>query len=407
MSENERALFSNDYLSDMFDQVRAQVREKIEGESADYLLNVNEENYCDHLLDTFQVQPVTLDRSATVIADQGERQVAVQDFGETVYPKRSYYVFSVPFAGPRGLFFYRPSSFTLNPPHAAIGTNELTMTLIDHRDSAETINHEVESRLNSIEKYLATVRSDVEEFNAALPGFIRTAFKWRKDKHAKAANILASLNYPLKKRDDTPSTFAVPMTRKRIVVQRPAIKSGGRANVPHPAIDEQIYNEILEILHNMVLVMERSPKAFSEMGEEDLRTHFLVQLNGTFKGEGTGETFNYAGKTDILLRHEGRNLFIAECKFWRGAKEFIKTIDQLLGYLTWRDSKTAILVFVRDEKISTVAGKIPDLLRSHSNFIAITKPEQNGEIRVKMHTKTDANLEVFVAVQWYHVPVAP
>jgi hypothetical protein len=407
MSENERALFSNDYLSGMFDQVRAKLREKIEGESADYLLNVNEEDYCAHLLDTFQVQPITLDRAATAIAEQGERQVAVQDFGETVYPKRNYYVFSVPFTGPRGLFFYRPSSFTLNPPHAAVGTNELTMTLIDHRDSAETINREVESRLNSIEKYLITVRRDVEEFNAALPDFIRSAFKWRKDKHAKAANILASLKYPLKRRNDTPSTFAVPMTRKRIVIERPAIKSGGRARAPHPAIDEQTYNEILEILHNMVLVMERSPKAFSKMGEEDLRTHFLVQLNGTFKGEGTGETFNFKGKTDILLRHEGRNLFIAECKFWRGAKEFIKTINQLLGYLTWRDSKTAILIFVRDEKISTVAAQIPDLLRSHPNFISITKPEQDGEMRVKMRSKSDPDLEVFVAVQWYHVPAAP
>jgi hypothetical protein len=29
----------------------------------------------------------------------------------------------------------------------------------------------------------------------------------------------------------------------------------------------------------MVAVMEQSPKAFEQMGEEDLRTHFLVQLN--------------------------------------------------------------------------------------------------------------------------------
>lgn len=38
------------------------------------------------------------------------------------------------------------------------------------------------------------------------------------------------------------------------------------------------YENILEIIRNMVQVMERSPKAFENMGEEDLRTHFLVQL---------------------------------------------------------------------------------------------------------------------------------
>jgi hypothetical protein len=43
-----------------------------------------------------------------------------------------------------------------------------------------------------------------------------------------------------------------------------------------------------------------------------------VQLNGAFKGQATGETFNFQGKTDILIRFEGKNVFIAECKFWKG-----------------------------------------------------------------------------------------
>lgn len=68
----------------------------------------------------------------------------------------------------------------------------------------------------------------------------------------------------------------------------------------------------------MSLVLERSPKAFDGMREEDLRMQFLVALNGQFEGKATGETFNYQGKTDILIRVECRNIFIAECKFWTG-----------------------------------------------------------------------------------------
>lgn len=59
-------------------------------------------------------------------------------------------------------------------------------------------------------------------------------------------------------------------------------------------------------MQNMVQVMELSPHVFHNMGEEDLRTHFLVQLNGAFKGQATGETFNFQGKTDILIRIEGK-----------------------------------------------------------------------------------------------------
>jgi hypothetical protein len=40
------------------------------------------------------------------------------------------------------------------------------------------------------------------------------------------------------------------------------------------------------------------------MREEDLRQHFLVQLNGQYEGQATGETFNFQGKTDILIRAE-------------------------------------------------------------------------------------------------------
>ena len=50
----------------------------------------------------------------------------------------------------------------------------------------------------------------------------------------------------------------------------------------------------------MTHVMERSPSAFATADEETLRQHFLVQLNGHFEGQATGETFNAAGKTDIL-----------------------------------------------------------------------------------------------------------
>ena len=97
------------------------------------------------------------------------------------------------------------------------------------------------------------------------------------------------------------------------------------------------------------------------MREEDLRQHFLVQLNGQYEGQASGETFNFEGKTDILIRAEGRNVFIAESKFWRGPESLRETIDQLLGYASWRDTKTAILIFNRQKNFSEVLAKIPEI----------------------------------------------
>ena len=72
-----------------------------------------------------------------------------------------------------------------------------------------------------------------------------------------------------------------------------------------------------------------------------------MQLNGQYHGAATGETFNCKGKTDILIRHQDKNIFVAECKFWEGYEALIKTTNQLLSYTTWRDTKTALIIFSR------------------------------------------------------------
>jgi hypothetical protein len=154
----------------------------------------------------------------------------------------------------------------------------------------------------------------------------------------------------------------------------------------------------------MVAVMERSPQAFAEMGEEDLRWHFLVQLNGQYEGQATGETFNYTGKTDILIRVDGKNIFIAECKFWRGPKALIDTIDQLLGYASWRDTKTAILLFNRDRNFSAVLAKIPSVVENHLCFKRKISVEDETIFRYVFHQPDDPNRELLLAILAFDIP---
>ena len=59
-------------------------------------------------------------------------------------------------------------------------------------------------------------------------------------------------------------------------------------------------------------------------------------------------------------------MFIADFKFWKGPKAFGEAIDQLLGYATWRDSKTAILVFNRGVETSKVLSAIDGIAKSWS-----------------------------------------
>ena len=159
----------------------------------------------------------------------------------------------------------------------------------------------------------------------------------------------------------------------------------------------------------MALAMERSPRTFSKLKEEEIRDFFLIILNAHYEGQATGETFNYGGKTDILIRVEGKNVFIAECKFWRGEKTLIKTIDQLLGYTSWRDTKIAILLFNKNKDFNYVLEKIDTIVKGHSCYkreISLKSRKLNNETVFSyiFHQPEDVNREIFLTMMVFNIP---
>jgi hypothetical protein len=216
--------------------------------------------------------------------------------------------------------------------------------------------------------------------------------------------MAASIKYPMRRREGMPQTYSVPMTRKKLVIQMP--KPSAEPFKPEPILDMESYEQILAIVGNMTLVLERSPKSFVGMGEEDLRTHFLVQLNGQMEIEGraTGETFNYEGKTDILVRVNGRNIFIGECKFWTGPEGLRETIDQLLRYTSWRDTKAAILLFNRNKNLTAVLEKIPEVVTGHANYKGNLTRQDETRYRFTLRQRDDPNRDLLVTLLVFDVP---
>lgn len=213
----------------------------------------------------------------------------------------------------------------------------------------------------------------IDTHNQNLPSAAGQLIHQRRERLLAQSQRAEALGIPIRRRADAPKTYALPTIRRKAVPTLPPATTAQFK--PEPALAMELYEHILKVVQDMALVMERSPDAFKAMNEEALRQHFLVQLNGQFEGKATGETFNMGGKTDILLREGDRNVFIAECKFWKGPKAFGEAIDQLLGYATWRDGKTAILVFNRGTETSTVLTGIDAVSKAHGNFKrAVTWP---------------------------------
>lgn len=93
-----------------------------------------------------------------------------------------------------------------------------------------------------------------------------------------------------------------------------------------------MFNDVLKVIYDSGKSMERKPALYQDKDEEGLRDQFVFVLETRYESiTASGETFNRSGKTDILLKHaqDGSNVFVAECKVWHGASEFLLAITQL------------------------------------------------------------------------------
>jgi len=308
----------------------------------------------------------------------------------------------IPFTGDPGLFHVRPSTFTMNPPRAEIKGTSLIIRVADINPDPKRVKAEIDNRIQSIQGCLANLRKNVEGFNAGVRADALRQLTSRKEKLLRDRNLVSELGFKLKERPDIPKTYAAPEVKRKIKPKLPPQST--QPFKPEPAISTEDYEHILSVFQSVATVMEQSPSAFATLGEEALRMQFLVQLNGHYEGQATGETFNFGGKTDILLRVDGKNIFLAECKFWGGPKKLTETVDQLLSYSSWRDSKAAILIFNRQKNFTNVLEAISPTMESHPNYKRTINVPGETHFRFILSNKDDPAREIMATVLAFDVP---
>jgi len=166
-----------------------------------------------------------------------------------------------------------------------------------------------------------------------------------------------------------------------------------------PTIKDSGYIKILNAIHISGTHIEQTIDSFIELDEEGLRDTILTGLKTGFpEYSTTGESFNAEGKTDILLKHENSNLFVAECKIWNGQKNVNKSIDQLMKYLTWRDSKVAVILFIETSNFSSILSNIQDVVEQHPNHKKFVKVEKENLFHFEFSLKKDPEKTIKLAV---------
>ena len=302
----------------------------------------------------------------------------------------------VPFDGDAVLFDVQPSTFTMNPPRFDVRGRNVVLGYEGRSPlDADAMKASIESLLGDIQKHIDWQNAEIDPWNTNVRSDLSTRVAERRNKVLADRELEGFLNVPVVGRDNPSPIMAVdPPKRPRAL---PVPRGSTKAFVPEPAITDAGFSDILNAIESVNTFVQRLPGTFENMPEESLRDILLTVLNNQF-GPASGETFSRRGKTDILIPYDGDTgaVFIAECKWWKGPAAFRKAIDQILGYLTWRDTHAALIVFVRAGSPAAVEEKAVAELEAHGGYKRTF--DSHGRRLYTVANATDPDRELHLAL---------
>lgn len=400
-------MFNRIRLSDYLEQFRSDLSARVKAEKDSYILNVEIEEYISFLCSEYRVEfIIDFDNFYATEREEDIPSEKFPTFNFSVPPGKRYskqvIKYHIPFSGDQRILEAQPSCYSSYSPQAEINDSEITFDIINFYDDVDKINQESDNEIKSMKIWYQNLKNDIDAYNACLPDFAKSVITERQAVIKKKSGIVNGLKAPLRKTDDIPSTFSVPSVRKKIL-PKPVIEKG-KTEI-HPTLSGEVYNEILKVINDMGKSFEKHPNTYKGKDENTLRDHILILLENHFEGtSASGETFNKSGKTDIIVKHEANNIFIAECKFWGGEKVNTETINQLLGYLTWRDTKTAIVYFVKNKEISPILKKIKEFTEGHPNFVSYDDNKEDSWFSFTLHIENDPESKFKLTILLFHLP---
>jgi hypothetical protein len=361
----------------------------------------SKEQIIDYITATYELEPLDLrvdEKQQNIIEttiDVTGNYSFIQAFDDGPVRTPAYkVVVKIPFSGPEVLFDIQPSTHTMHHFSAEIFGSTLSFSKEFPQSSAtaDSIEQAMNHEIGLYQTEVSRVNKDMSGFNDRLRSSIETAVENRYQQISKLDSIKAALKIPIEKTSN-PS----PLNQVKVTVKKIAPLSTKKDD-PGAYISESDYDHILSSMRGAGASMEGN-RASEFQDEEALRDVMLVVLSGSItSGIATGELFHKKGKTDISIPFENKATFVAECKLWKGGKYVDEGIDQLLSYTTWRDAKTALVIFNKDNaNFSAIQSQINDIFTARKDYVRAIK-QREGEWRFVLTKPDDPGRQIEVHV---------
>lgn len=341
------------------------VADHLQSWEPDELLTTSTEEIVALLVAEGSVECPRLRHDDLYLLEPTETTQSYLDFGGRSTRRVPRFVLVAPFNGEKYVLTVRADQSSIKPPRVLrLRDHELHLYIDDPPDDAAKVKALFDEQIAKIEEQLEWSRRQIELHNRKIRDDVPDMVAKRREQLLATRSLQAGIGYPVRRRPDS-DNYAVPAIRATIGPQR---RSGAEDRFkPEPAISDQDYRAALHIIRDQRNALVRTPSLTAKVKEEQIRDLLLVGLNAHFEAEAGGELFDAERRTDIVIRVEDRNLFVAECRIWSGPKTMDDALDQLFGYPVWRGAKAAILLFIRNVDVGAVIGKAITKIEKHPN----------------------------------------
>ena len=382
-----------------------ELKEEIASKGKEYILGVDEEDYKNYLLDKYTLEYLIVDFDSETISQPTISKEWQENMRHEKY-QAEVYTFTVKynFKGSAILFKVRPSSREMTTTEIQINgqNNAVSFSFKLYKKDPAEFNRVKNDYKHRAFANLDNVNIEAKSWNSRLAQTVNSLFQAQKNNYLQENDFFTAINVTVNK--DTASVFTAPTIKKKSIPQPTVSKDKEFAS--EPMMSKVMYDDILKVIYDSGKSMEKKPALYKGKDEEGLRDQFLFVLETRYEATtASGETFNRSGKTDIILKYanDASNLFVAECKFWHGGSEFLKAISQLFDrYLTWRDSKVALIMFVTNNDFSNVLQTISTDIKSHPYFIKELGARGETSFSYAFHLPQDKNKHVYLEVIAFH-----
>lgn len=373
-------------ISHYYDAIKAKIRDEVESQPDDYIASVNIDEYAEYLFNKYSFQEIIFDGSRDRSIEKIKKLREINDFGEIRTREIMFVRIMLPVVGYdkiREILELGASQFTLSPPRMEYHDGYI-VTEVPASES------DVERAIREIEQEVEWRNKDIKSQNGGLGSAISQMIQSRKAKIEEEDALLESIakkvSVPLKQKLE--SSKVVPPSLKVKQKIQPIMPPKATPPVElHLELDK--FNAILTLIDNCCRMFERTPSTYSQMEEEQLRNVILSSLNAVFEGDAMGEAFSKLGKTDILLKVSKGGIFIAECKYWKGAKTVEDSVDQILDYLTWRHSYGLVILFSKNKGFSGVIESLSDAIPKLRTYVKGMEKVEDTHFKAEHHLPED------------------